>query len=259
MTSMVCACEGIKLIDEAKTARWQRAPVRPILKENSLHLWRVNLEKICNISGSLKILSADERARCMRLISAEKQRAFASARVALRIILSRYLGLLPEEIQFGYSRLGKPYLVYPSLSEDIQFNLSHSGRWMVLGICKRSNVGVDVEKIRLVNQNWALGQLFSAEERAYISSAPKNKQNTAFIAAWTIKEAAAKASGGGLACMNQSKYLPLESEEMLSKNGFVKFWEEPFWFIHFIPVNGYLSTAAVESIDEPEVHFYEFS
>jgi 4'-phosphopantetheinyl transferase len=83
----------------------------------------------------------------------------------------------------------------PYLCDEIDFNISHSGNYVVCVISKNSRVGVDVEEVKDVDFNdfeFAL----SIKDREVID----NSENgfTEFFKIWTKKEAIAKANGKGL-------------------------------------------------------------
>jgi 4'-phosphopantetheinyl transferase len=82
---------------------------------------------------------------------------------------------------------GKPF--FQNLPE---FNISHSGDWVVFAFAKQGKIGVDIEKIRTLEiQNF--NKQFSPTDLVKIQ---QNKNPLrAFFNAWTIKEAVMKADG----------------------------------------------------------------
>ncbi len=85
---------------------------------------------------------------------------------------------------------GKPYLpAYPRF----HFSLSHSGAWCVCAVSEFP-LGVDLEQVREVRRGIP-ERYFSPEECALLAALP----HAAFFDFWTLKEAAVKASGIGLA------------------------------------------------------------
>lgn len=230
---------------------WLRPPEKPLLEHSGLHLWRVDLELLGQTDEFGQILSHDEKARYLRLLLPKKKESLIAGRAALRLIMAKYLNLLPKAIRFRYSKMGKPYLVNPGRALDIRFNLSHSGRWMVLGVCEHADLGVDIEEVRPIQKAWALEKLFTSDERENLAGLPEIEKDAAFIAAWTEKEAAAKASGAGLSGN------PANKDNRINANTLSR--TDPYWFIHFEPAPGYLGCAALRSTEKPCVNFYEFS
>lgn len=91
---------------------------------------------------------------------------------------------------------GRPYLANPG-SWKGDFNLSHSGEWLVLALTDRGRVGVDVQQIRDVDLGVAR-ICFTPEERKALALVPGDELRTLFFRIWTLKEALAKATGLGL-------------------------------------------------------------
>lgn len=104
-------------------------------------------------------------------------------------LLARAVGetLHLSEFSVVYREEGKPYLAD---SLDFHFNLSHSGRWVVLAY-GASPLGVDVQEIRPVGN--VARRFFTADERDYVSEDPQR-----FFRVWTGKESYLKYLGLGL-------------------------------------------------------------
>lgn len=89
---------------------------------------------------------------------------------------------------------GKPCI---SDRPDFHYNLSHSGRWVILAFGDRA-VGVDVEQIREETDIQAIaGRFFSAEEQQYVRGNP-DQSRSRFFEVWTAKESFVKYLGKGL-------------------------------------------------------------
>jgi 4'-phosphopantetheinyl transferase len=238
---------------------WLLPPEKPLLERGDLHLWRVDLKLVGQTTDLVHILSLNEKTRYHRLLSPERRASYLAGRASLRLILAKYLQLLPEAIRFGYNETGKPYLVNPKCVLDVRFNLSHSGQWMVLGVCMDADLGVDIEEVRPVQKNWALEKLFTVEECEKFAGMPKNEKDAAFVAAWTEKEAAAKAKGVGLGgdpAIQTNRAISIRKQP---EDGFTVSRQYSSWFIQFEPAPGYLGCAALQSGENPRVKFYEFS
>lgn len=83
----------------------------------------------------------------------------------------------------------------PYVSADINFNISHSGRYVVCAISTETIVGIDIEQIKIINPV-DFEKVFAKTEHDEIKNAlnPLNR----FYEYWTMKEAAIKADGRGL-------------------------------------------------------------
>lgn len=175
-----------------------KIPTSPPLLSTGTQLWRLNLDSQETLSS---LLSANEQARIARYRFPRDRARHALARGRLRQILGSYLDAPPESLAFGYAEKGKPFLrEYPTL----KFNLSHAGKWGLLGVCRNREIGVDVEPVdRSFSVTGLVSRFFSAVEIPVILGAPEAEQHSAFFRAWTRKEAIIKAHGDGLS-------LPLE-------------------------------------------------
>jgi 4'-phosphopantetheinyl transferase len=103
----------------------------------------------------------------------------------------------PRSLQFGYGAAGKPVLVGPHAA--LRFNLSHSGRGLLIGFCSGRDVGVDLEAIVPARVSLDVARrLFSPRLVTRLEAAEGAVQAHLFFRAWTRLEARIKATGGGL-------------------------------------------------------------
>ncbi|NOY13840.1 MAG: 4'-phosphopantetheinyl transferase superfamily protein [Deltaproteobacteria bacterium] len=176
---------------------WQPAPQHLNLAAGQLHLWRIPLAATEKIEPLKALLSADERARADRFVDPAKGRQFIFSRSCLRQILARYLRTDPAAIIFCYGRRGKPFLSLETLPA-YYFNLSHSGRWLLLAVTTVGDVGVDIEQLdsQLDYQSLAT-QFFTAHELSQLKSCRTNRRRREFYRLWTLKEARLKSTGEG--------------------------------------------------------------
>lgn len=142
----------------------------------------------------LEYLICDERRQKIKKFRfvADKKRALF-AEVLLRYILEKNYDLKGKQVQFELNKYGKPKL---KDYNDIHFNLSHSGSWVVCGI-SNDIIGVDVEQIG--NADLAIARrYFTLNEYENIINRPKEEQTRWFYYLWTLKESYIKAEGKGL-------------------------------------------------------------
>lgn len=236
---------------------WQEPAKQAVISARELHLWRVDLELMKKSSINTSLLSQSEKDRSRRLVSPQKRDDFCAARAALRMILAGYLKLLPRPLKFGYSVSGKPFLIIPAFGQDLRFNLAHSGRWMLLGVCLGAEMGVDIEEVRMVDQSWALLHLYTEGERALINEMEGAERASVFTRIWTKKEAAAKADGIGLARYAAQTQSAGFSGALTGKKTITR--ENGFWVLSFEPAPGYLAAAAVRAEEIPQINYFEFN
>lgn len=113
---------------------------------------------------------------------------------------------------------GKPRLAG---REDFHYNLSHSGRWVVIA-WGGSSVGVDVEKMDMdAGKEQIARRFFSREEQDDIFAAEGDLRSERFFQVWTGKESYLKYLGTGLRT-------PMDAFSVLSLEGVIlRRWRLP--------------------------------
>lgn len=114
-------------------------------------------------------------------------------------MIGRYLLMMSLE-RFGYTRaklnsIRTSVLGRPSLDEALDFNISHSGEFVVCALGSECRLGVDVEKIVEIDIK-DFEEQFSPSVLSAIQNA--DNSNREFFRHWTIKESVVKADGCGL-------------------------------------------------------------
>lgn len=185
---------------------WRKPPPGLVLRAGEVHVWRAPLNYH---DGRLERLHAtlapDERARAKRFHFERDRRHFIAARGSLREILSRYMGLSPDSLRFGYTSYGKPHLSAGCDGGGLCFNVSHSGELALYAVSRQREVGVDIERFRTdIEHREIAAQFFSKQEIMALSALPARLQAEAFFLCWSRKEAYIKGIGEGLS-------LPLDS------------------------------------------------
>ncbi len=127
----------------------------------------------------------------------------AAQSLPLRTLLASYLACDPQQLHIERDDHGKPYL--PGLpgqdvATSLQFNLSHSGGALLVGISRGQALGVDLETPRRSRRVLELAQrYFAPTEAAALTALPDTRRERAFLQLWSCKEAVLKALGQGLA------------------------------------------------------------
>ena len=170
---------------------------------------------------------------------------FVIARGVLRILLGKYLNLVPEKVQFAYSKYGKPKLADES---NISFNLSHAQGKALLGFCITQNIGVDIE---CFNQELDFSNIanafFSTAEAEQLNSLTAMKKAEAFFNCWTRKEAFIKAEGSGLSFpLKQFEVSLVPGEPVKLINTFWNPAEKENWSLYsFQPFPNFIGAVAI--------------
>jgi 4'-phosphopantetheinyl transferase len=174
------------------------AEKRHALAANEVHVWRVSLDQSSERTElSLGVLSTDERRKATRFRFAKDRNQFVQARAALRFILSDYLNLRAQSLEFSYGTHGKPALA--NGEAGLRFNLSRRDGLALIAVTRGREIGVDVELIRADVPCFEIaGVSFSLAESATLRSLPESLRSAGFYNCWTRKEAYVKARGEGL-------------------------------------------------------------
>lgn len=154
-------------------------------------LWRIDLDAQDSAAAE-GWLSDAERRRAARFAFDADRRRYVAAHGALRRLLAEQAGV-PAGLPFDIGPHGKPSL--PGAAVPLRFNLSHSGRWALVGLHADSEIGVDLEPTARAGRwsDLAAAHFTDREQRA-VADDPST-----FLAIWTRKEACLKAHGAGLA------------------------------------------------------------
>lgn len=186
-----------------------------------VHLWHLDLEEFPDqpdIDDCLGWLDGAELSRYRRLQLARHRRRYLLGRALIRTTLSRYADRSPRQWRLEQGARGKPQLADPARQAGgagpLFFNLSHSGRGMVLAVCRHEEVGVDIETCTRARRVAAIARrYFSETETRELLALPAVEQQVRFYALWTLKEAYIKARGLGLALPLQAFSFGLQEEE----------------------------------------------
>lgn len=233
-----------------KVPVWTTPASNLSLSNHEIHIWRASLnlspQKIEQLEQTL---SEDERSRANRFRFPHLKDRFIAARGNLRKILSFYLQIESDCLQFEYSSRGKPQLAANLNKLSLQFNLSHSQDLALYGFSINQKIGIDLEYLRSISDIEKLAQrFFSEREYELINQSDLNLKQQVFFQFWTAKEAYLKATGEGLVdSLSEIEFLikPDQSISLQSVHSNTKAAQN--WLIdNFIPASDYIATFAVE-------------
>jgi 4'-phosphopantetheinyl transferase len=106
------------------------------------------------------------------------------------------LGVHPGCIEFDTTAAGKPFLARPA--QNLEFNLSHSGRHSLIAVAQGRPVGVDIEVRRPISDLFGVAvRVTTAREIKLLGQLPTGQIQASFFDLWTRKEALLKALGQG--------------------------------------------------------------
>ena len=169
-----------------------------------IHIWKLHIPCFrFELERWFEWLSQDECDRAQRFLRFKDRERFILSRGGLRYLLACYLNCAPKSLVFEYSSYGKPSL---AMSHDsLEFNLSHSGAWIVYAVGLKVLLGVDIEQL---SSRTYLKSFRTRLEGLIEHCLTANEQTTlpvsyidrleGFFKYWTLKEAHLKAVGLGL-------------------------------------------------------------
>jgi 4'-phosphopantetheinyl transferase len=144
---------------------------------------------------------------------------------------------------------GKPALAAPLDRSGITFNLSHSGDLTVYAFASDTDVGIDVEAIRVIDDADRLAAMaFSPLEFEIYEGLPPESRVIGFLNCWTRKEAFLKATGAGLCQSLNSFDVSLAPDEpaRLLRIGMIR--GNAGWSMHgFCPAPGFIAAVAARA------------
>jgi len=186
------------MVTKAGSIPYTSFPARfPRLRPDEVHVWGIELDPprpwVARLAATL---APDERERAGRFHNPADRRRFVVAHGAMRQLLGGYLGRNAGAVDFSCGRHGKPFVP----GEPVRFNLSRSGERALVAVSLDREVGVDVERIRPMEDARGIAERFfsRAESLKLQTVLGTPAADTAFFTCWTRKEAFVKAIGEGL-------------------------------------------------------------
>jgi 4'-phosphopantetheinyl transferase len=136
----------------------------------------------------------------------------------------------------------------PFLHHKIDFNISHSGNYVLCALDENLPVGVDIEEVRAIDFN-DFNNVMSDDQMSIINASSDPVRS--FFTFWTIKECVIKADGRGLS-------IPLADIHI---DNHVVEYDCRTWYVKELVIdNGYcahLASAARSSANIEQYDFYE--
>ncbi len=177
---------------------WHPRSEPPVLGDDVVHVWRVPLDVDSSLQDHCQsVLNDEEQQRADRFRASRQTQRFVVARGTLRHLLGVYLETDPRRLTFTYGEHGKPQLA--SCTQDLHFNVSHSGGVALMAFVRGREVGVDVERTeREVGWERVARRFFAGPELEELMALPAEQRRSGFFRCWTSKEAYMKATGRGI-------------------------------------------------------------
>ena len=161
---------------------------------SEIDIWKIRISSNLDLIGRFnRILPEEEHTKASRYHHQKDRDRVLISRIALRLLLAKYLNASPSEIKIMIGSNKKPYL---RNAKNFFYNASHSGDFILIAF-SNFEVGVDIEE---VDENFSYGEIleryFSNQEIEFIGKSQKSSEN--FYLLWTRKEALLKATSKGI-------------------------------------------------------------
>lgn len=210
-------------------------------KPPRVDVWRRFVEHRPRPEG-VSWLDATERSRAAGFRYERDRTRFLGRRIFLREVLAEYLAVLPGQVQLQHTRHGRPALCGPG---DLMFNASHSDGTAVVAVTHRHTLGIDLERLRPLDDPLGLARrLFCESELEWLRAKPRQEHADGFLTIWTRKESVVKAMGQGLTT-------PLDSFDVSTADGGVgrplqARGRLPYTFVDLEALPGFAGAVTVE-------------
>lgn len=183
------------------------------------HLRSIQTLEPTEYDRCLLLMEPERRERVQRMRHEPGRRATVLGEWMVKTALAERCGLPPEAIMLRRTEKGKPY------AEDlpVQFNLSHSGKWVALALDDRP-IGIDIEVLRPMDLKIAR-RVCTESDLAYLFEGTPLFQKTEdpalidrFFRIWTAKEAYFKCVGTGITDLKAVSYADLNPRHFYKSN-----------------------------------------
>lgn len=198
--------------------------------------------KQCLFEDRLSLLPLDLQERNSRYIHWQNRHAHLFGRLLLLEALKLY-GIEKDSWNcVAYDSYQRPYLTLP----EYDFNISHSGNFVVCAIGKNIRLGIDIEKNKKIDFS-NFKSIMTPEQWDEINHAEYPLKE--FYKYWTIKESVIKADGRGF-------FIPFDKLEL--KNDIVQY-DDRLWFVQVLAFNSKYSAAlATNQLSAFRMHNVDF-
>ncbi len=170
------------------------------LGEQVVETWllRIDLSEL-DRAALADLLSEPERQHLSACTHPAVADRYLFSRATLRSLLGACLERDPAGLNIDVAAGGKPFLDEACGGARLQFNLSHSGSWLLVALAGGRAVGADIEDDRPRPRMMQIAERFYHQaERRMLLSVSEPERQALFLRCWTLKEAHAKALGVGL-------------------------------------------------------------
>ena len=182
----------------------------------------------------------------------DQMRSVAAYYALERALLQFHDGVdITQELVIRYGKSGKPYL---EGTENVQFSLSHSGKYAICAMSCQGSIGADILKIRKTDMRIA-NRFFASSEIEQLSTLQAgNEQDRLFSKIWTRKESYTKFTGDGLGVD-----LTIFTMELSSKRLMINQQIFPIQFYEIEEPEGYVISICEKAGTEDDLRYHQIN
>ncbi|MTI47954.1 MAG: 4'-phosphopantetheinyl transferase superfamily protein [Firmicutes bacterium] len=200
--------------------------------------WKINSHYFDSL---IKFLPTVEQNKINKYLKWEDAQKSLIGKILIRSIVINKYGFKNKGIHFSINEFGKPYL---KDIKEFNFNISHSGEWVVCAVDTRP-IGIDIEEINDFDFNIA-NNFFSTEEYSDLMNQDKMNRLEYFFDLWTLKESYIKMIGTGL-----SKGLDFFTMKKTSDNIWTNGSDKTYYFKQYNTIDGYKTSVCAMNKNFP--------
>jgi 4'-phosphopantetheinyl transferase len=258
---------SMELIQQCIPAWHPPAKTFPDLDSETAHIWRIPLDESLTgkvVSRCRRILAPEEIERAKAFRSPAQGNQFILYRGALRLLLSRYTRYWAGRIRYSYGANGKPTLKHPRFfpsGTDLEFSVSNSGDFALVGVTRGRPFGLDIERIRPIGDATdQVARFFTSNEKQDLADLPHEHRIHGFFNGWTRKKAFVRALGEGFAQTMPRTEVTLKpgTPSRLKRHALLPGDEARWMMFSFEPAPGYTAAIAIKST-RTDLSFRDFS
>ncbi|MEH7218024.1 4'-phosphopantetheinyl transferase family protein [Bacillus toyonensis] len=165
----------------------------------------INDHDLCHLIQLLPFLEQETQLQVSRLQALDDKKRTLLGNYIAKDFIARCTQQHIENIHFTTNIYGKKIVQKHSIS----FNISHSGKWVMIALSTNESIGIDVEKIDIINIE-EVTRFFNAIEQRYLKELTGKEAQHAFYRIWTAKESFLKCIGKGLSQSLDTFIVPLQ-------------------------------------------------
>lgn len=180
----------------------------------------------------LRCVGKKKRDQLSRLNNQEDRVRGLLADLLVREILTQQWGIPWKQIRLAVNPFGKPFLPRAS----VQFNVSHSGNWVVAAFDSET-IGIDVQVMEPLDYGSLSEYFLTGYECRQIFEKEQSMQLGTFYRFWTGKESYVKAIGEGLSIDLKSFHLSMQDMTIVSRTA----ENDERWNVRFYDISPHYS------------------